>query len=64
MLDLIFNLRFEMTLPQLEKAAYFYASTLKDYSLTPSIHTMSIKIISNIVEAIGTHQDNIHGIYL
>ncbi|KAJ1679494.1 transcription-associated protein 1, partial [Spiromyces aspiralis] len=57
LVDLVHSIRNELSLDHLTKVVDFYTSCMSDISLTPTIHTMCVKILFYIVESVAKFPD-------
>ncbi|KAJ1922206.1 transcription-associated protein 1 [Mycoemilia scoparia] len=61
LVDLIHNIRNDLSLEQLGKVIDFFAGCMNDASLTPTIHTMCVKILFYVVDSVSKIQDKASG---
>ncbi|KAL7750961.1 transcription-associated protein 1 [Sorochytrium milnesiophthora] len=55
--DLLHNMRFELTVDQLHKSIATYSRIMLDYRLPPSVHSMCVKLLANMVEVLQRSMD-------
>ena len=63
LVDLVHSIRSELSIGQLAKVIDFYTGCMNDISLTPTIHTMCVKILFYIVDSVIKIPEKEKGMY-
>jgi len=58
------NVRSELSPQQLSKTVYIYSRNLHDQTISPSIQTMCVKLLVNLVEEIVKLKNKSEGMYI